>query len=103
MKKILIITMFLFIPFVSIYSQNNNDSNPAKNPEQKIQTFTEVECKDCQGWGWIVSVGLKTETASVAFSGNSGRGIGNTGYTTEISQGRAICPYCRGTGKRIVK
>ena len=103
MKKILIIMLFLFIPVVTIFSQNKNDTNPVANQQQQKHTYAEVICKDCQGWGWLVSVNLHTETASTAISGNSSARIKNSAYTLEVSQGRAICPYCKGKGKIMVK
>lgn len=103
MKNLIILVLFLLVPLIICYGQ---DENAVQSRDAKTVHYCtkEVNCPECQGWGWLISLTYKmgnsnTRTSSIE-SGHLH--LRNNGNLNTILQ-RVKCYYCGGTGKIWVK
>jgi DnaJ-class molecular chaperone len=103
MKNLIIIIIFLSVPLITLLGQ---DKNAVQNREVKTVNYCtkEVDCPECQGWGWLISLTYKlgNDNSKMSSSDRGQFNIRNNGNLNTILQ-KVKCYYCGGTGKIRIK
>lgn len=102
MKKVIIIALFLLIPVLMVNAQEKTKMTCRDDGITKYCT-KEVNCPECQGWGWLVSVTYKLGNADSrqGHDGHIGASKRNGNINTMLN--KVKCYYCGGTGKIWVR
>ncbi|MBN1632671.1 MAG: hypothetical protein JW917_00725 [Ignavibacteria bacterium] len=102
MKKLILTALFILIPVLAGNAQDKTKMTCRDDGVIKYCT-KEINCPECQGWGWLISVTYKLGNADSRlghdFSLSRSRRNGN--INTVLN--KVKCYHCGGTGKIWVK
>jgi len=94
MKRLIFVSLFLIVPVLFAFSQDKDIIQKNEHNAQPVKIILkEVQCPDCQGFGWIIGLNyLKSSAVKDRF--NNSPGVSNPSKVAELS--RMVCPFCGG-------
>ena len=102
MNKVILTALFFLIPVLICNAQERTKMTCRDDGVTKYCT-KEINCPECQGWGWLVSVTYKLGNADarIGSDGNNRGSRSNGNINTMLN--RVKCFYCGGSGKIWIK